>query len=73
MSIPTFTVVLTQHLVGTTVTSDPFPTLDGAYSWLKAHGVNDPKDAIIGEVYSDGSAVIGRWEILRVIGGPPCL
>jgi hypothetical protein len=63
-----YVVVLEQFLLGATVSSDPHRTLDSAYSWLKAHGVFDPKSALIGHLYSDGEAVIGRWEIRRVVG-----
>jgi len=63
-----YRVVLEQSLNGTTVVSDPFDVLDGAYAWLKAYGVVNPKDSLIGEVHSDGSAVIGNWEIRRIIG-----
>ena len=62
-------VVLKQNLNGTTVVSDPFDGLDSAYAWLKAYGVANPKDSLTGEVHSDGSAVIGSWEIRRIIGG----
>jgi hypothetical protein len=64
-----YQVVLKQNLNGTTVVSDPFDGLDGAYAWLKAYGVANPKDSLAGEVHSDGSAVIGSWEIRRIIGG----
>lgn len=64
-----YQVVLEQILNGTTVVSDPFDAIDGAYAWLKAYGVANPKDSLTGEVHSDGSAVIGSWEIRRIIGG----
>ena len=64
-----YQVVLKQTLNETTVVSDSFDGLDGAYAWLRAYGVANPKDSLTGEVYSDGSAVIGSWEIRRIIGG----
>jgi hypothetical protein len=69
MSRSRYQVVLKQNLNGTTVVSDPFDVLDGAYAWLKAYGVANPKDSLSGDVHSDGSAVIGSWEIRRVLGG----
>jgi len=64
-----YQVVLKQTLNETTVVSDPFDGIDGAYAWLKAYGVANPKDSLTGEVHSAGSAVIGSWEIRRIIGG----
>lgn len=65
----TYVVVLEQELLGRTVSSEPHSTLESARAWLKAFGVFDDKDDLLGDVYSDGGAVIGRWEIRRVYGG----
>ena len=64
-----YVVVLEQELLDNIVTSGPHESLESAYAWLKAHGVFDPKNGLIGHVYSDGEAVIGRWEIHRIFGG----
>lgn len=64
----TYVVVLEQNLLGQTVSSEPHDSLDSARAWLKAYGVFDDKAELIGDVYSDGAAVIGRWEIRRVFG-----
>lgn len=63
MQRDSYVVVLEQFLPGTTVTSEPIESLDEAYKWIAAFGVCGHENALSGDVYSDGSAVIGRWTI----------